>query len=119
MLLIREAQMKVFRDKSLQDFENGRVADIARRFPARYAELGEEKTRSVIRAGIGNSARMGIRHERDVRNLVDLMIFFGESFDSDLRFAFETAPLRNNDLPAQARVELTMSHMGVEPGFHE
>jgi len=119
MLVIREGQMKAFRTRLLQEFENRRLADIARRFPTRYAELGEAETRSLIQIGVHASEQLDIHAEADVRNYIDLIIVYGESFDRDLKLAFETAPLRNRRLPADARVSLTMARLGVEPGFHE
>jgi hypothetical protein len=119
MLEIRESQMRIFREKILEGFEKRRLADIARRFPSRYEELGDDGARAVIETGIQVSEFWGIHAERDVANLVDLMIYFGESFDRDPKLAFETVPLRNSKLPADARVLLTMARMGLEPGFHE
>ncbi|HTS28821.1 MAG TPA: hypothetical protein VMH81_23280 [Bryobacteraceae bacterium] len=119
MLVIREAQMKAFRTKVLQEFENRRLADIARRFPTRYAELGEAEARSIIQIGVRASEQLDIHSEAAVRSYIDLMIVYGESFDRDSKLAFETAPLRSRRLPADARVSLTMARLGVEPGFHE
>jgi len=119
MLEIRSSQMNVFREKILQDFENRRLADIARRFPSRYEELGEDRTRAVIITAVQKSEYWGIHGESDVANLADLMICYGETFDRNPKLAFETKPLRNSDLPGDARVLLTMARLGVEPGFHE
>lgn len=119
MLVIREAQMEVFRGSFLARFENRRVADIAKRFPKRYCELGEDGTRELIRFGIQACQKWDIRAEGDVENVIDLMVVYGRPFDSDPKFGFETALFHKPDFPADARVGLTMARFGVEPGFHE
>jgi len=119
MLVIRSAQMRAFRDNFLQGFEKRRLEDLAQRFPTRYAELGEDGTRALIQTGIRVCEQLGAHHENDVANFIDLLVFYGESFDRDPQFAFETEPLRNPILPGDARVQLTMARLGVEPGFHE
>src|ERR1700681_5019962 len=102
MLVIRDAQMKVFRDKILEDFEGRRLFDIAERFPSRYKELGREGTREIIQRAIRTSEKLGVHAERDVANLIDLMVCYGESFHLDPKLDFETAPLRNPSLPGDA-----------------
>jgi hypothetical protein len=119
MLVIRDAQMKVFRDKILEDFEGRRLVNIPDRFPSRYQELGKQGTREIIQRAVRVCERLGVHAERDVANFIDLMVYYGESFDLDPKLEFETAPLRNPSLPGDARVPLTMARLGVEPGFHE
>jgi hypothetical protein len=119
MLMIRDVQMHAFRDKFLQEFETRRLADIARRFPTRYRKLGEGRTRAIIQKAVKVCDRLGAHGELDVANFIDLMIWFGESFAWNPKLAFETQPLRNPVLPGDARVQLTMARLGVEPGFHE
>ncbi len=119
MLVIREAQMDVFRGNFLVRFENRRLRDIATRFPTRYGELGEDGTRALIQFGIRACEGWAIHAEGDVENVIDLMVVFGQRFDSDPKFRFETALFHKPDLPADARVALTMARFGAEPGFHE
>ena len=119
MLTIREAQMNVFRDKQLRDFARGRLRSLADRFPKKYAELGEVGTMALIEAGIGKSFGLGIVSEDDVENVIDLMMLNGEDFDSREEFAFESEPLHDSELPADARATLTMARFGLEPGFRE
>jgi hypothetical protein len=119
MLVIREAQMEVFRGSFLARFENRRLLDIAKRFPTRYAELGENGTRKLIKFAIKACERSDIHGEGDVENVIDLMVVYGQSFDSDPKYGFETALLHKSGLPGDARVGLTMARFGLEPGFHE
>lgn len=119
MLVIREAQRQVFRDNFLARFENRRLLDIAKRFPTRYRKVGEDGIRKLIRFAIKMCERSDIHAEGHVENVIDLMVVYGQSFDNDPRFAFETALFHKPDLPGDARVALTMARFGLEPGFHE
>jgi hypothetical protein len=119
MLVIRDAQMNVFRDKILEEFEGRRLVDLAHRFPSRYKELGQQGARAIIQRAVRMCDKLGVHAERDVANVIDLMVYYGESFDVDPKLEFETAPLRNSSLSGDARVPLTMARLGVEPGFHE
>jgi hypothetical protein len=119
MLTIREAQMQVFRDKQLLVFEHGRLRDLADRFPKKYAELGEGGTAALIKAGIKKSFGLGIVGEEDVENMIDLMMLHGEDFDTREEFAYEGEPLRDDELPSDARVSLTLARFGLKSGFRE
>ena len=119
MLTIREAQMQVFRDKQIQDFENGRVRDLADRFPKKCAELGEGGTTALIKAGIRKSFGLGIVGEEDVENVIDLMMLHGEDFDTREEFTYEVEPLGDDELPADTRASLTLARFGLKPGFRE
>ena len=119
MLTIREAQMQVFRDRQLQEFTAGRLRDVADRFPRKYHELGEGGTMALIGAGVRKSFSLGIVGEADVENLIDLMLLNGEDFDTAEEYAFEAEPLRDGELPADARVPLTLARFGLRAGFRE
>jgi len=119
MLIIREAQMRVFREQQIQEFENGRFRELADRFPRKCAELGESGTAALIKAGVAKSFGLGIVGEEDVEGMIDLMMIHGPDFDELEEFAYETQPLRDDDLPADARVQLTMARFGLKPGFRE
>jgi hypothetical protein len=119
MLTIRDEQMKVFRDLQIQDFEKGRVRDLAGRFPKRWAELGESGITALVKAGVTKSFSLGIVGEEDVENIINLMMLHGVDFDTQEEFAYEAEPLRDNELPADARVSLTLARFGLKPGFGE
>ena len=119
MLTIRTEQMHALQASFLQRFEDGRLVDIARRFPTRYANFGKDRTRSIVRSGIQLARELEIHGHSDVRYIIDLMIFFGENFHERPDWTFATAPLRNTKLPPAARVRVTLGRMGVEPDFHE
>jgi hypothetical protein len=119
MLTIRDEQMKVFRDLQIQDFENGRVRDLAGRFPKRSGELGESGIVALVKAGVAKSFSLGIVGEQDVENIINLMMLHGENFDTKEEFAYEAEPLCDDELPADARVSLALARFGLKPGFGE
>lgn len=111
--------MKVFRDQQIQDFQKGRVRDLAGHFPKRCAELGESGITALVKAGVTKSFSLGVVGEEDVENIINLMMLYGEAFDTREEFAYEAEPLRDNDLPADARVSVTLARFGLKPGFGE
>ena len=89
MFKIRREQKDAFRTEELYDFE-ARVADHLRRcFPQRWAALGEDAGRALIRHGIEGASRHGIVTERDVCKFVDLALVFGVDFDRERAWARE------------------------------
>jgi hypothetical protein len=119
MLVIRQAQMDIFRDRFLQDFEDQCVRNLVERFPRRCAALGETGLRRLIRSSIKRSAEFDIRSESDVATFIDLSIKLGEDFDHREELAFEVEPLRDRSLPGDARLSLTMARLELKPGFRE
>lgn len=111
--------MQVFKDQQLRSFENGQLSDLARRFPKRSSELGEANTLSLIRSGIRKSFSLGIVGEEDVQAIIGLMMRYGENFDTMEEFAYEAEPLRDEELPVDARASLTLARFGLQSPFGE
>jgi hypothetical protein len=119
MLIIREAQMQVFSARAWKDFEDGRVPDIKSRFPNAFRRLEEPGVRRLVGLAVRRAIEFGIKAEADIEDLLDLMVLFGESFCDGPEFEFEAAPLRDETLPADARVALTMARFGVTSPLSE
>ena len=83
MLIIRRAQMRVFKRHLRRDFERMVVAHLREHFPDDCAQLGDEGLRDRVHDGVRRAARWGLGAERDVRVFIDLMFALGPDFDAD------------------------------------
>ena len=82
MLTIRKDQLAVFREQRVKRFEGIKLSDLASRFPSWYARMGEARAQSMIRAGIGKARGFGITGSNDLSTFLDLMVRYGEEFDT-------------------------------------
>ena len=119
MLVIRDEQMRAFTVLACKEFEDERVPDLKVRFPKAYERLGDEGVRRVVARAITRARHFGINSDSDVAEILDLMMLLGESFCDDPEFDFECAPLRDRDLPAEARVGFTMARFGLTSPLSE
>lgn len=87
MLLLRRAQVEVFREQLLKRFEDDVLAHVRELFPVRCKALGDDGTRALIRHGIDRSRGYGIELEKDVCKYVDLCFYFGREFDVEQPWA--------------------------------
>ncbi len=111
--------MDVFRAQRVVRFEVVKLADLASRFPSWHARMGEEQALRMIRAGIGKAHGFGITEANDLSTFIDLMVRFGEEFDSLESISWEAEALRDEGVPNDSRVELLLERLGLAPGFGE
>jgi len=105
LLIIREDQMKVLSEDAGRRYES-RVLDHLRRcFPAQAENLGEEHLRHTIRSGVGKAGAYGIECEREVSMYIDLMVLFGEDFDTDAAYPGARSILQNQALDQQTKMQ--------------
>jgi hypothetical protein len=119
MLVIRDEQMRAFTAQACKEFEDGRVPDLKLRFPKAFEKLQEAGVRKLVARAIVRARQFGINSESDVGDLLDMMLLLGESFCDVPEFEFECSPLRDRDLPAEARVGLTMARFGLTSPLSE
>ena len=110
---IRKEQKVAFRAEALRGFEDRVLEHWRRCLGSLLAARGEEDARALIRAGIEGAGALGVSAERDVVNLLDLMLYFGVDFARERAWAREVlaetagAPpsARVRDLYVRAMVE--------------
>jgi hypothetical protein len=119
MLVIRNEQMQAFTAQACQEFEDGRVPEIKVRFPKAFERLQEAGVRRLVARAIALARQFGIKSEGGVGDLLDLMLLLGESFCDVPEFEFECSPLRDQTLPPEARVALTMDRLGLKSPLSE
>ena len=115
MLTIRQEQMAVFRAQRIRQFEAHKLSNIKEQFAAWYAQSGEENTIQLIRSGIDKAGGYGLTTRGDVSAYVDLMIRFGPDFDIRQDLEWQTGALRDDGIPAEARMALLTERLAIVP----
>lgn len=106
MLTIRKEQLAVFQKMASQDFEDRMVLHIGEFFPEFMRQLGEERSRELIRYGIQRASAYRFQLEPDVCNYINFMVVFGRDFDRDPALPWARTILNDPALPApSAKVE--------------
>jgi hypothetical protein len=118
MLIIRSAQMAVFRERRMKQFEATKLSDLASRYPSWYAQAGEAQALHTIRTGIGKARGYGITEVSDVSTFIDLMVRFGAAFDTLDSMAWETEALRDAEVDDGSRLELLLERLGLTSEFN-
>ena len=83
MLTIRAEQFAVFSQVAVESFEEWMVRHLNHCFPRRSAIAGDAAIRRMIRSGVKRAATHGMTARRNVCKYIDLMMVFGNGFDTD------------------------------------
>ena len=86
MLKIRNEQMKVFRQLSLQNFEDNMVEHLQDFSPKHSLALGEDGVRKVVQLGIRQAETYGFTNYGPVQFYIELMFMLGSYFDTDCQY---------------------------------
>ena len=113
MLIIRPAQMEVFRRQAVDRFVERMVQHVAREFPDRYAALGEAETEDFVRTAIKRAAKYRIEHEGAVAVYIELMLEFGEGFERAPNREWAGNILANVELPGVKRIDMIRERFSV------
>jgi hypothetical protein len=95
LLAIRQEQMAAFSRAELEKFEARTLARLLQSFPKQCGTLTESQLRNLIQYGIRRARTYRITSERDVSQYIDLMLRFGQDFDTDPRCAWAGYILAN------------------------
>ncbi len=115
MLTIRQAQLAVLSQLEVRKFEDWMVSHLHKFFPKQCATLGERQLREWIQHGIRRAAYYGLRAKNDVCKYIDLMIVFGQDFDTDKRNRWASEILgRRGDPGAKMQVLFTAAKLRLK-----
>lgn len=98
MLMIRNDQMKAFREYMLKQFEDLQVTHLNKHFPEDCQALGEPGVREAIRYGIERAKSYDILIEYDVSRYINLMFGFGRDFDMDTTLGWVSTVLKDEGM---------------------
>ncbi|MBP8306607.1 MAG: hypothetical protein KAY46_05040 [Burkholderiaceae bacterium] len=103
MLIIRHAQMEVFRAMDRRDFEQRLAGQLARSFA-----LTVDQAVDIVRHCMLCAARFGLTDESGITTLGELMAQEGVAFFDDPQKPQALQILSNVDLPERARMQLLL-----------
>ena len=83
MLTIRKAQLDALAQHTLDRFTGDMELYVREVFPEKCGQMGDEKVREWIQAGVAEARKYGIEMHRDICRFIDLMFKFGRGFASD------------------------------------
>src|SRR5436305_15157091 len=80
-MIIRQAQLRTFADRSNKSFESRMIAHLRRCFAAQCGKLSDEELRETVELGRNSAAKYAIAAERDVCKFIDIRMVHGPGFD--------------------------------------
>ncbi len=98
---LRKEQMEAFERYMREGFARRVLAHLRRYFPEQCAQMGKDELREFVHYGIERAGSYGIEAEADVARYIDLMMEFGQDFDSDLTWAAEILNDESIEEPAE------------------
>jgi hypothetical protein len=108
MLTIRKEQYAVLEKAELEKFVDQACGHVRQFFPDPFRALGETKVRELIHFGSQRSALYGIAAKADVLKYIDLMILFGQDFDTDDHLKWANQIL-NSENPSATKIEMLIT----------
>jgi hypothetical protein len=106
MLVIRDAQLHLFEQQSLAQFEDLMLDRIRATFPSKYELLGETGTREFIRRAIDSGAKYRLTTRGAVGVLIELLLQYGEKFENSPDPAWAWKVFTHGALPAHLKVDM-------------
>lgn len=116
MLIIRAAQLEVFRAQADDAFVERMRAYLATTYPKHHAALGEDGTRERVRAGLALADAHGIERGRAVVVLVELLVEFGAKLERSPERVWAERMLARRDLPGAVRVAAVRDYLAKSTG---
>ena len=114
MLTVRKEQIQVLDAHMMRKYEGRVIRKIARSFPERYAQDGEEKTRLFVQASIRKAAVYSITEDNDVETYILLLVERGIDFEQAPEMAECKEILQDTKIPADAKVNLLCRELAPE-----
>jgi hypothetical protein len=106
LMKISYEQMRILDLNAARYFEDRAAQHIARIFPERYKQLGQIKTRQLIREGIAKAGTYGIKAELPVTLFIDLMVSIDPEFDNLERMQWARAILEDKKFSGKSRMNI-------------
>ena len=106
MLTIRPEQMLVFEAYAIKRFEDALWEHLSSGHPEKIEELGEEKSRKIVRQGIETARQFSVDVERDVAAFVEYMFEVDPRWHELEQWAWALDILNDPALDGHAKMEL-------------
>jgi hypothetical protein len=106
MLKIRQEQFNAMRESAQAGFDAGMLAHLRKHFAAQTASQSDDQLLATIRAGRRSAWSYGGQDPEAICRFIDVRVALGPEFDSDPRYAWIVAPLRDHTVTdPDARIE--------------
>ncbi len=111
MLTIRSQQMQALSEYMQANFEDRLIRHISEDFPEEFKKMGgseenDAPVREFVKKGCSKATSYGISTERDISRFIDLMLRFGEGFET-LDSMEWTVPILNDEtLIGRGKIDL-------------
>jgi hypothetical protein len=77
MFVIRNEQMEAFRAAFIGEFENRMLRHLRSVFPDQTLSINDQRLHELIRSGIDNSKKYGMKMEGDIRRYLECSVSMG------------------------------------------
>lgn len=104
MLVIRPSQMHALGEPRRKRLRQELAGSLRKHWPEECAALGEAGLMERVRLGVERGRRYGLQEARDFARYLNLMFLLGEEFDTDPRYPWAAAFLKDRGV-ATARME--------------
>jgi hypothetical protein len=104
MLVIREAQMRVFSEAQVLRFQKAVEAHAWAQFPEQSRELGEAGVRGRVETVMRKIRQYGIRAESDALTYLEFMFVLSPDFDDRVEWAREI--FQHPRMPGPRKMEM-------------
>lgn len=116
MLVVRRAQIELFKAPLREPFVHRMVEHVKQYFPEDCAPLDADTLLEILRDGVIRAERLGFDTERDATRFLNLMFTFGRDFDRDPSLGWATRLLAR---ASRANPASLMNRLYVEGLRHE
>lgn len=106
MLKIRPEQIEVFRQTSLQKFEDEMIIHSQNFSPILSKVLGEEQLRVAVHSAINRADTYGFTNRGSIRLFIELMFLFGSGFDTDPQYPWIANILKDSSFEMERAEQL-------------
>ena len=100
-MIVRQEHLSPFDEIARARFEREAVEHVKGFAPKHTEVLGEDGTRTVVRAGIERAARYDFNAPGPVHFFLDLMFVLGSEFDKDPQYPWAAEILNDKSIPGQ------------------
>ena len=102
-MVIRQSQLRTFRDELLANTEN-ELAEHCRGYAPQLCQAaGEERVLEAVRLGLKRAQGYGFIDQPQIRFYIDMMLVLGSDFDSDPQFPWAAETLEDQFSRAEVR----------------
>ena len=109
MFVMTGHQRAAFRARGFADLREALVAHVIVCFPERLAAVGAASLARHVEDGMRRAESHGLALDRDVGAYVELMIAFGEGFETDPRFPWARALCAPEEHDPSVRIQATFA----------